>query len=135
MPKVESPKAGNIFKAVGRRKEASARVMLQKGKGQFLVNAIPIGQYFPNEEARLEKPFKITETQGMYFATVKVEGSGKAGQLDAGIHGISRALILAQPETRPALKKAGLLTRDPRVKERRKYGLKKARKAPQWNKR
>ena len=122
MPKVESPKASNIFKAVGRRKEASARVMLQKGKGQFLVNAIPIEQYFPNEAVRLEKPFKITETQGMYFATIKVEGSGKAGQLDAVIHGISRALILAQPETRPALKKAGLLTRDPRVKERRKYG-------------
>ena len=136
MPKAENPKASNIFKAVGRRKEASARVMLQKGKGQFLVNAIPIGQYFPNEEARLEKPFKITETQGMYFATIKVEGSGKAGQLDAVIHGISRALILAQPETRPALKKAGLLTRDPRVKERRKYGrAQKARKGKQSPKR
>ena len=136
MPKVESPKAGNIFKAVGRRKEASARVMLQKGKGQFLVNAIPIGQYFPNEAVRLEKPFKITETQGMYFATIKVEGSGKAGQLDAVIHGLSRALILAQPETRPALKKAGLLTRDPRVKERRKYGrAQKARKGKQSPKR
>lgn len=132
MPKVETPKTGNIFKAVGRRKEASARVMLQKGKGQFLVNAIPIGRYFPNEEARLEKPFKITDTQGLYFATVKVEGSGKAGQLDAVIHGLSRALILAQPETRPALKKAGLLTRDPRVKERRKYGrAQKARKGKQ----
>jgi len=136
MPKVESPKASNIFKAVGRRKEASARVMLQKGKGQFLVNAIPIEQYFPNEAVRLEKPFKITETQGMYFATIKVEGSGKAGQLDAVIHGISRALILAQPETRPALKKAGLLTRDPRVKERRKYGrAQKARKGKQSPKR
>ena len=136
MPKAENPKASNIFKAVGRRKEASARVMLQKGKGQFLVNAIPIGQYFPNEEARLEKPFKITETQGKYFATIKVEGSGKAGQLDAVIHGLSRALILAQPETRPALKKAGLLTRDPRVKERRKYGrAQKARKGKQSPKR
>ena len=136
MPKVENPKTGNIFKAVGRRKEASARVMLQKGKGQFLVNAIPIGQYFPNEETRLEKPFKITETQGMYFATIKVQGSGKAGQLDAVIHGISRALILAKPETRPALKKAGLLTRDPRVKERRKYGrAQKARKGKQSPKR
>ena len=136
MPKVENPKTSNIFKAVGRRKEASARVILQKGKGQFMVNAIPIGQYFPNEETRLEKPFKITETQGMYFATIKVEGSGKAGQLDAVIHGLSRALILAQPETRPALKKAGLLTRDPRVKERRKYGrAQKARKGKQSPKR
>src|SRR3989304_9610621 len=111
MPKVENPKTSNIFKAVGRRKEASARVMLQKGKGQFVVNDKPIEQYFPNEAARLEKPFKITETQGMYFATIKEEGSGKAGQLDAVIHGLSRALILAQPEPRPALKKAGLLTR------------------------
>lgn len=136
MPKVESSKTGNIFKAVGRRKEASARVMLQKGKGQFMVNAIPIEQYFPNEAVRLEKPFKITETQGMYFATVKVDGSGKAGQLDAVIHGISRALIVAQPETRSALKKAGLLTRDPRVKERRKYGrAQKARKGKQSPKR
>ena len=136
MPKVETPKTGNIFQAVGRRKEAVARVMLQKGKGQFMVNAIPIERYFPNEAARLEKPFKITETQGMYFATIKVEGSGKAGQLDAVIHGLSRALILAQPETRPALKKAGLLTRDPRVKERRKYGrAQKARKGKQSPKR
>src|SRR3989344_9453082 len=95
MPKVENPKAGNIFKAVGRRKEASARVMLQKGKGQYVINGRPIAQYFPNEAVRLEKPFKITETQGLYFATIKVEGSGKAGQLDAVIHGISRALILA----------------------------------------
>ena len=136
MPKQENPKTSNIFKAVGRRKEASARVRLQKGKGQFVVNDKPIEQYFPNEAARLEKPFKITETQGLYFATVKVEGSGKAGQLDAVIHGISRALILAQPETRPALKKAGLLTRDPRVKERRKYGrAQKARKGKQSPKR
>ena len=87
MPKVETAKTGNIFQAVGRRKEAVARVMLQKGKGQFMVNAIPIERYFPNEAARLEKPFKITETQGMYFATIKVEGSGKAGQLDAVITG------------------------------------------------
>lgn len=136
MPKQKNLGIGNIFKAVGRRKEASARVRLQKGKGQFVVNAIPIEQYFPNEAVRLEKPFKITETQGMYFATIKVEGSGKAGQLDAVIHGISRALIIAQPETRPALKKAGLLTRDPRVKERRKYGrAQKARKGKQSPKR
>ena len=136
MPKVETPKTGNIFQAVGRRKEAVARVRLQKGKGQFVINGRPIEQYFPNEAVRLEKPFKITETQGMYFATIKVEGSGKAGQLDAVIHGISRALILANPETRPALKKAGLLTRDPRVKERRKYGrAQKARKGKQSPKR
>ena len=136
MPKVENSKTGNIFKAVGRRKEASARVMLQKGKGQFLVNNRPIEQYFPNEAVKLEKPFKITDTQGLYFATVKVKGSGKAGQLDAVIHGISRALILAQPEMRPVLKKAGLLTRDPRVKERRKYGrAQKARKGKQSPKR
>lgn len=136
MPNVGNPKTGNIFKAVGRRKEAAARVRLQKGKGQFVVNGIPIEQYFPNEAIRLEKPFKITDTQGLYFATVKVEGSGKAGQLDAVIHGISRALIIAQPETRPALKKAGLLTRDPRVKERRKYGrAQKARKGKQSPKR
>ena len=136
MPKDQNSQTGNIFQAVGRRKEAVARVRLQKGKGQFVVNGRPIAQYFPNEEARLERPFKITETQGKYFATIKVEGSGKAGQLDAVIHGLSRALILAQPETRPALKKAGLLMRDPRVKERRKYGrAQKARKGKQSPKR
>ena len=136
MPKVEKPKTGNVFQAVGRRKEAAARARLQKGKGQFVINGRPIEQYFPNEAIRLERPFKITETQGGDFATIKVEGSGKAGQLDAVIHGLSRALILANPETRPALKKAGLLTRDPRVKERRKYGrAQKARKGKQSPKR
>src|SRR3989344_3123491 len=119
MPEEKSKQSNNIFTAVGRRKEASARVRLQKGKGEFSINGLPVGQYFPNEQVRLEKPFKITETLGIYFATVKVDGSGKAGQLDAVIHGISRALTLAQPDTRSSLKKAGLLTRDPRVKERR----------------
>lgn len=135
MPK-DKEKTNNIFKAVGRRKEAVARVMLQKGKGQFMINGRLADQYFPNGKIILERPFKITNTADLYFATVKVEGSGKAGQLDAVVHGIARALTLAQPETRTALKKAGLLTRDPRVKERRKYGrAQKARKGKQSPKR
>ena len=123
MPKVETPKTGNIFQAVGRRKEASARVRLQKGKGQFVINGRPIAQYFPNEAVRLEKPFKITETQGMYFATIKVEGSGKAGQLDAMIAGIANALSsIDVKKYRPSLKKKGFMTRDPRTRERRMVG-------------
>ena len=74
MPKDQNSKTGNVFQAVGRRKEAAARVRLQKGKGQFVINGRPIEQYFPNEATRLEKPFKITEKQGLYFATIKVEG-------------------------------------------------------------
>jgi small subunit ribosomal protein S9 len=120
--------------AHGRRKEAAARVRLFAGKGATIVNGIPIETYFPGEvdKTKWQKPFFLTKTQGQYYASIKVCGSGKIGQLDAVLHGLSRALSIANPDFRPILKKAGLLTRDPRVKERRKYGLaQKARKGKQ----
>lgn len=125
-------------RAFGRRKEAVARVRLFKGKGANLVNGFPIEQYFPHSTAKAKwaKPFMLTKSQSQYFATIKVVGSGKVSQLDAVVHGLSRALIVANPEFRSTLKKAGLLTRDPRVKERRKFGrAQKARKGKQSPKR
>ncbi|OGD89621.1 30S ribosomal protein S9 [Candidatus Curtissbacteria bacterium RIFCSPHIGHO2_02_FULL_40_17] len=123
-----------IISAHGRRKEAVARVMLYKGDGQILVNGQAINQYFPSKVAKSlwQKPFVLTKSQNDYWATIKVSGSGKSGQLLAVVHGLSRALSKANLEFRPILKRAGLLTRDPRVKERRKYGLaQKARKGKQ----
>ncbi len=124
--------------AVGRRKEAVARVRLTKGKGENVVNGISIEKYFPSEAAKTKylKPFHLTKSLDSYFVSVKVTGSGKSGQLDAVVHGIARALNAASDEFRQNLKRAGLLTRDPRVKERRKYGLaQKARKGKQSPKR
>ncbi len=125
--------------AHGRRKEAVARVRLFKGKGQTTVNGKPIEEYFPQETFKSDylKPFKLTKTEGQFYVTVKVTGSGTKGQLDAVVHGISQALNKAnREEYRPMLKKAGLLTRDARVKERRKYGrAQKARKGKQSPKR
>lgn len=136
-PKTNSK--NNYTRAFGRRKEAVARVRLFLSKGITTVNGKPVDEYFPSEvqKALLAKPFRLTKTEGKYYATVKVEGSGKKGQLDAVIHGISKALNQENREVfRPTLKKAGLLTRDARVKERRKYGrAQKARKGKQSPKR
>lgn len=124
--------------AHGKRKEAVARVRIYKGKGDVIVNEKPITDYFPEEvsKTKWQKPFALTKSQGEYYATIKVKGSGKNSQLDAIVHGLSRGLSLVNPQFRPILKKAGLLTRDPRVKERRKYGLaQKARKGKQSPKR
>jgi small subunit ribosomal protein S9 len=123
--------------ATGRRKTAVARVRLMNGPGEIIVNGKPVETYFPLASLRdqLEMPFRITETEGRYSAVIKVHGGGIAGQAGAIRHGIARALTRADHEFRHPLKRAGLLTRDPRVKERRKYGLKKARKAPQFSKR
>lgn len=134
----DNKKTSDYFAAVGKRKEAIARIRLFKGNGEFTVNNRPIEKYFLGEKAKViwEKPFAITNTLGKYYATVKVVGSGKSGQLDAVVHGLSRALNLANSDFRIFLKRAGLLTRDPRVKERRKYGLaQKARKGKQSPKR
>lgn len=128
----------NYTAAHGRRKEAVARIRLYKGKNQITVNDKPIDVYFHGEVAKVkwQKPFILTKTDGVYWATVKVNGSGKSAQLDAVVHGLARALVLENSQFRPVLKKAGLLTRDPRVKERRKYGLaQKARKGKQSPKR
>src|SRR3990167_2772401 len=135
---ISNNKSKQYIQAVGRRKEAVARVRLLPGKGQNVVNGIPIENYFPSEAAKTKylKPFHLTKSQDKYFASIKVAGSGKSGQLDAVAHGIARALNSADKDFRPFLKRAGLLTRDPRVKERRKYGLaQKARKGKQSPKR
>ena len=138
-PKVQNQKQNNSFVlAHGRRKQAVARIRLHKGKGEMTINDSPIDKYFPSEvqKVKWQRPFNITKSEGQYYATIKVSGSGKNSQLDAVIHGLSRALILANPDLRPTLKKAGLLTRDSRVKERHKYGrAQKARKGKQSPKR
>ncbi len=111
--------------ALGRRKTAVARLRLFKGKGKMVVNSKPIEEYFPGKEAEYFylEPFKVTDTLGKYYATIKVKGSGKNAQLGAVIHAFSRALDKENKETyHVILKKHGLLTRDPRAKERRKVG-------------
>jgi len=119
----KSSKAKYIY-SCGRRKTATARVRLYLKKGPILVNDQPIEKYFPGEvnKALYLEPFRLTKTEGKYHLTIKVKGSGKSGQLGAVIHGIARALIKLNPDFRPVLKKRGFLTRDPRMKERRKPG-------------
>ena len=121
----------------GRRKSAVARVRLLRGKGDILINGKNLDDYFGLEIVKREvkRPLMITGTEGKYDVVARVHGGGTTGQAGALRHGISRALIQADPELRPTLKKAGFLTRDPRMKERKKYGLKKARKASQFSKR
>ena len=121
----------------GRRKKAVARVRIMPGTGAITINKRSIDEYFPLETLKLivNQPFAETDTQGKFDVIVNVRGGGFTGQAGAVRHGISRALCNADATYRPALKKAGFLTRDPRMKERKKYGLKKARKAPQFSKR
>lgn len=125
------------YQAVGRRKKAIARVRLVPGEGKVVINRRDIDNYFGLETLKMtvRQPLTLTETAGRFDVLVNVYGGGLSGQAGAIRHGISRALIQAQPELRPALKKEGFLTRDPRSKERKKYGLKKARRAPQFSKR
>jgi small subunit ribosomal protein S9 len=121
----------------GRRKEAVARVRLLPGDGSIVVNGKDAAEYFGGTPglATLHLPFRVTETEGRYSASVLVAGGGFTGQAGAIRHGIARALLSAHPDARGALRAAGLLTRDPRAKERKKNGLKRARKAPQDPKR
>lgn len=122
----------------GRRKSAIARVRLVPGgDGTITINKKSIDDYFDLETMKfiVRQPLVLTETAAKYDVLVNVTGGGNSGQAGAIRHGISRALLEAEPETREALKKAGFLTRDSRMKERKKYGLKKARKAPQFSKR
>lgn len=110
---------------VGRRKEAIARVRLMEGNGQITVNGKPIGEYFTGIlfQKKYQKPMEITKTSGKYTISAKVVGGGRVSQIDAVVHGISRAIAKQSGEYRTLLKREGLLTRDARVKERRKYGL------------
>jgi small subunit ribosomal protein S9 len=126
-----------VYYGTGRRKTSVARVRLVPGEGKIVVNDRALDDYFGLKTLELivKQPLALTDTVGKYDVLAKVEGGGVSGQAGAVRHGISRALLKVDLEYRPLLKKAGLLTRDPREKERRKYGLKKARKASQFSKR
>ncbi len=122
----------------GRRKKAIARVrLIPGGEGNIVINKRSIDDYFGLETLKfiVRQPLNLTATLDKYDVAVNVRGGGPTGQAGAIRHGISRALVMADPEYRPALKAAGFMTRDPRMKERKKYGLHKARKAPQFSKR
>ncbi|MGD9155427.1 MAG: 30S ribosomal protein S9 [Bacillota bacterium] len=129
--------AKSFFYGTGRRKCSVAKVRVVSGRGKILVNGLPVGEYFGRQvlELTVKQPLVITNTSEKYDILASVHGGGKSGQAGALRHGIARALLKADDEYRSPLKKAGFLTRDPRMKERRKYGLKKARKAPQFSKR
>ena len=125
------------FYGTGRRKSSVARVTISNGSGIFTFNGKDFEQYFPSPSMKMtiEKPFNVVDLNGKFDMVVNVNGSGLSAQSDAVALGISRALIKMDPELRPKLKKAGLLTRDARKVERKKYGLKKARRAEQFTKR
>lgn len=126
-----------LVQATGRRKESVARVRLREGSGQVTLNGKALERYFPSMATRLRvmEPLQITQTNGRYDIDAVLTGGGTTGQADALRMGIARALSELDPELRPTLKKAGLLTRDSRKVERKKYGLRKARRAPQYTKR
>ena len=125
------------FYGTGRRKKSVARVRLYPGAGAITVNGKSVDEYFGLETLKLiiAHPFGVSENEGKIDVVANVAGGGLSGQAGAIRHGIARALVAADAENRPALKKAGFLTRDPRMKERKKYGLKGARRAPQFSKR
>ena len=125
------------FYGTGRRKSSVARVRLYPGTGKITINGRDIDDYFGLETLKLiiNQPFGVTNTFGKYDIVANVKGGGISGQAGAIRHGVSRALLLADESFRPLLKKSGFLTRDPRMKERKKYGLKAARRAPQFSKR
>jgi small subunit ribosomal protein S9 len=125
------------YQGTGRRKSATARVRLYPGDGSIMVNDKPVEEYFSRRRdvLHLTEPLEATATKDSFDVTVKVKGGGIFGQAGAVRHGIARALLEADPNLRPTLRKGGFLTRDPRAKERKKPGLKRARKAPQYTKR
>lgn len=125
------------YHGVGRRKKSVARVFLRPGTGKFEVNGKSLEDYLPLETLRMvvKAPFEITNTVGQFDVLINVHGGGFTGQAGAMRHGITRALMQASDDYRPVLKAAGFVTRDSRAKERKKYGLKKARRAPQFSKR
>lgn len=125
------------YYGTGRRKHSVARVRLVPGEGRIVINKREMDTYFGLETLKLivKQPLVLTETLGRYDVLINVNGGGTTGQAGAIRHGVARALLKADPELRGALKRAGFLTRDPRMKERKKYGLKAARRAPQFSKR
>jgi small subunit ribosomal protein S9 len=126
-----------VYYSTGRRKEATARVYMRPGKGQFLVNRRPFEEYFHRETSKMiiRQPFQLTDTDGLFDIYVNVRGGGLSGQAGAIRHGISRALIRYNADLRSVLKQRGFLTRDARIKERKKYGQPGARKRFQFSKR
>ena len=125
------------YYGTGRRKSSVARVYLVPGTGKVTINKKDMDEYFGFDTLKVivRQPLELTSTADKFDVLVNVHGGGYTGQAGAIRHGIARALLEADPELRPVLKKAGFLTRDPRMKERKKYGLKKARRAPQFSKR
>ena len=125
------------YEAVGRRKRAVARVRLYPGDGQMVINDKSLEEYFgrPQDWLDVLAPLKLTDNADQFNVSVLVKGGGITGQAQAIRHGVARALLVFEPEMRPSLRRAGYLTRDPREKERKKPGLKRARKAPQYTKR
>ncbi len=131
-------RTGEFFYAAGNRKTSVARVRLyEKGTGLIEINGMKIEEYIgvPDKRDSIKAPLRITGHSKTFDITVKTSGGGKSGQADAIRHGISKALLTFDPSLRITLKRAGFLTRDPRMKERKKYGLHRARRAPQWSKR
>lgn len=126
-----------LIQTTGRRKESVARVRFRDGSGQVTLNGKPLETYFPTMATRMRvmEPLSLTQTQGLYDIEASLAGGGTTGQADALRLGISRALVELDPQLRATLKKAGMLTRDSRVVESKKYGLRKARRAPQYTKR
>ena len=126
-----------LVQSTGRRKEAVARVRLRPGTGTVIVNRRPLADYFPTAVQRMvaTEALRLTSLEEAYDVDVTIDGGGVSGQAGAMRMGVARAIMELDPDLRPALKKAGLLTRDSRAKESKKYGLKKARKAPQYSKR
>ena len=138
MPRVAKSKTEKVmFYGTGRRKKAIARVRVTEGKGIITVNGKSIDEYFGTDILKVivKQPLTVTNTLDKYDVICKVTGGGFTGQAGAIRHGLSRALLKANTEYKPTLNQNGFLTRDPRMKERKKYGLKKARKAPQFSKR
>ena len=127
----------NTYYGTGRRKNAVARVRIMPGKGNITINGISLDEYMPTDVAKIivKQPLVVTNTEGKYDLIVKVVGGGFSGQAGAIRHGLARALVKANGDYKADLKAAGFMTRDPRMKERKKPGLKKARKAPQFSKR
>ncbi len=127
----------HYYYGTGRRKRAVARVRLYPGTGTIVINGRPFEEVFtrPAYQMIVRQPLLLTETLDKFNVQVKINGGGTTGWAEAIAHGVARALVVADEQYKPTLRKAGLLTRDPRVKERKKYGLKRARKAPQYTKR
>ena len=129
--------SARYYEAVGRRKTSTARVRLYPGTGAVMVNERKMEEYFPRQTdvMAINRPLQVTDTGSSYNISIHVEGGGLTGQAGAVVQGIARALCVADENLRPVLKKNGFLTRDARAKERKKFGLKRARKAPQYTKR